>query len=385
MYVASLHFAYIHLIPTTGGIVLVIDANAISVAQNGNLIADTGAGEVLTVALDMQQARMLHVFSEQIARLGGPQSTGARSDATYAATELRALLSPIQAELVRRFAIGKASALVFQGLLPVSQTSLPAHLPLLADLEGDSNIYLLASRSQILLKLLDHRAFAYDIDNDAKIVRIVANFKGGGHENLSNEPAKVELSSHTGLALGPHTEAPYWCSVGSSAGHSPAPSALILTALWNPRNEPTTIIPMPAVLEKLGAQYAMALTAKYFRFTRSDSFVAGKGEDGHGVSILDFDENSGFSVRYNSYRFSVDEDAPEIVKTAYDKFVRALDRTEMVRYVLQQDSAMVINNCRALHCRDIVKDNRRLLVRLFGYSKYATPIVISESPLIVRG
>jgi len=46
---------------------------------------------------------------------------------------------------------------------------------------------------------------------------------------------------------------------------------------------------------------------------------------------------------------------------------------------------MVINNTRALHCRDVIKDNRRVLVRIFGLSKFSTPIVISEDPLLVRG
>lgn len=48
-------------------------------------------------------------------------------------------------------------------------------------------------------------------------------------------------------------------------------------------------------------------------------------------------------------------------------------------------SAVLINNYRALHCRDIVRDNRRLLIRLFGYSRFVTPIVLSEDPLIVKG
>lgn len=46
---------------------------------------------------------------------------------------------------------------------------------------------------------------------------------------------------------------------------------------------------------------------------------------------------------------------------------------------------MIINNVRALHCREVIKDNRRVLVRVFGLSKFASPIVISEDPLLLRG
>lgn len=46
---------------------------------------------------------------------------------------------------------------------------------------------------------------------------------------------------------------------------------------------------------------------------------------------------------------------------------------------------MVINNVRALHCRDVIKDNRRVLVRIFGLSKFSFPVVISEDPLLLQG
>ncbi|WP_235863927.1 hypothetical protein [Pseudomonas jessenii] len=46
---------------------------------------------------------------------------------------------------------------------------------------------------------------------------------------------------------------------------------------------------------------------------------------------------------------------------------------------------MVINNIRALHCRDVIKDNRRVLVRIFGLSKFSCPIVVSEDPLVLQG
>lgn len=40
---------------------------------------------------------------------------------------------------------------------------------------------------------------------------------------------------------------------------------------------------------------------------------------------------------------------------------------------------------KALHCRDIIQDNCRLLVRLFGYWKGIKYIEINQDPLLVQG
>jgi len=79
----------------------------------------------------------------------------------------------------------------------------------------------LAARNQILLKLVDNSALAYDMDNEGKLVRLVANFKGGGLTKIPAEPDIKGLSSHSSLALGPHTVAPYWCAANVKDGHSP--------------------------------------------------------------------------------------------------------------------------------------------------------------------
>ncbi|MBI3230939.1 MAG: hypothetical protein HYZ45_12410, partial [Burkholderiales bacterium] len=287
--------------------------------------------------------------------------------------------------VLQRYSDGLVSALVYEGMEKLTGSDLPEELPALSDLENDRNILIIASRNQILLKLVDYKSFAYDIENDAKLVRLVGNFKGGGAKKIAAEPEKKELSSHSGLALGPHTEGPYACSVNAENGHSPAASALILTAMWNPLREPTTVIPVRPVLDKIGTINTLALTGKYFNYTISDSYDDSKGQDGKGVSIIDFDENCGFSIRFNMYRFSVDKDAPRLVKSAYEKLCQGIDEADMIKYPLSQESAIVINNCLALHCRDVVEDNRRLLVRLFGSSKFAQPIALSHDPLIVQG
>jgi hypothetical protein len=337
------------------------------------------------IRFDAQQAKLLHKFSQEISAIGGPQVGGAKLLVAWAANEMKLSLSIEQHDLVKMYADGFMSMLVFEGMERFTNATPPRDLPPISTLESHPAIHYLASRNQILLKIVDHLAFAYDIDNDGKIVRLVGNFKGGGLEKIRSEPEKIELSSHSGLSLGPHTEAPYWCSVKAENGHSPAPSTLILSALWNPLMEPTSVIPMLPVLEKIGALDTLALSSRNFNFTRSDSFVGGKGEDGQGVSIVDFSDSFSFSIRFNSYRFSVDEDAPFFVKNAYERFCAAIDEAIPNQYALTQESAILINNCRALHCRDIVKDNRRLLVRVFGFSKYSEPVVISDDPLLVKG
>ncbi|GLO30536.1 hypothetical protein PPUN12996_25920 [Pseudomonas putida] len=101
--------------------------------------------------------------------------------------------------------------------------------------------------------------------------------------------------------------------------------------------------------------------------------------------MLQFEPNGGFSVRYNSYRFSLNDRACSAAARAFDAFQKALDNARPLAFVLQPDSALLINNSRALHGRDMVQDNRRLLIRQFGYSPFAVPLVLAEDPLLVRG
>ncbi|NIF18051.1 hypothetical protein [Pantoea sp. Cy-639] len=332
------------------------------------------------------QAQMLDHASQGLANMGGPQAKGAAQQARAHAHRLSATLAPPQQSLLQRFAQGSLSALLFSRMRAPAGAP-PEHLPSLATLEHDSDCLYLAARNQLLLALTDYRAFAFDIDNNGKLVRLVANFKGGGHAPLAGEvPLQpAELSSHSGLPLGPHTEAPYNCSVQACHGHSPAPSALILTARWNPAGEPTQIIPLPAIIERLGGLHALALTSPSFDFTRSDCFVHGQGAAGNAIAMLQYNPHGGFSMRYNAYRFSLNERACAAAGRAFETFQALLRNTPPIPFVLQADNALLINNCRALHGRDILRDNRRLLVRLFGYSPFARPSVLNDDPLLVRG
>jgi hypothetical protein len=339
------------------------------------------------LTFDMQQALQLENASIELAKMGGIQVVGVQLKAKQYAIEIFATLNNQQTEIAKKFSNGDIPSLVFEGMIDSEKCKIPASLPNIEELQIDFHCHRLSSRSQILLHIVGHRAFAYDIDNEGKLLRYVANFKGGGHETLSNEnlPDKIELSSHSGLTLGPHTEGPYNCSLHSLDGHSPAPSALILTVRWNPKNEPTTVIPISPIINKLNPDEILALTSTAFNFTRSDSFTVGKGTAGNNISILDLYENNSFSMRYNSYRFSAGEFASTTEKLAFEKLNTEIANADIIQYSLQPSSALIINNDIALHCRDLIKDNRRLLLRIFGYSSRTTPIILNKDPLLVQG
>ena len=343
--------------------------------------------EVVEIILSEDQASTLDVFTRHLADAGGPSVSGVQKTAKHYAELFASKLSVKQKAYLDTYADGQLAVLMFTGMLVPHDFDIPDVLPSLAELEYDSRGNYLAARNQLLLCLVQQRAFAFDMDNDGKIVRFVANFKGGGRIPRDDEdPAHpVNLSSHAGVGLGPHTEAPYHCSVHSRDLHSPAPSSLILTALWNPLDEPTQVIPLGKVLDEVGTKDALALTSHSFRYTRSDSFVKGKGEQDSSVSILEFDPQGEFSVRYNYYRFSVLPDASPLIKKAFMNFKSRVQSATPFAFVLQPSSALIINNSRTLHCREIIQDNRRLLVRLFGYSRFAKPIILNDDPLIVQG
>lgn len=343
--------------------------------------------EIQTIYFDKEQAELLHYLSDEIAFLGGVENKGAKSFTSIGAKKIKDTFSNIQNSILSNYIDGKISVLIFENMKEFidKNTNLNKELSL-NEHEKSYDILYLGGRNQILLKLINEEAFAYDIDNEGKLVRVVANFKGGGLNKIENEAENVELSSHTGISLGPHTEAPYNCTFKSKDGLSPSPSSLILSAKFNPKLEPTLVIPVGPILKKIGIENTLALTANHFYFTRSDSFVESKEKyQQKKVSIIDFDEEHGYSIRYNSYRFTIDENAPSLVKEAYKLFCDEINASVPFEYSLTQSSAIVINNYRALHCRNIIEDNRRLLVRLFGISNKAVPTIISNNPLVIKG
>ncbi|MDZ3995174.1 hypothetical protein [Pseudomonas sp. Teo4] len=342
--------------------------------------------EVAHLDFNLEQSQAIASASKAITESGGPEAKGVALQARLFAKRIEKTLSENQRSVLQRFSEGHLSALMYRQM-PCPDDPMPEQLPDISVLAQSPRCQYLASRNQLLLELARHRSFAFDIDNEGKQIRLVGNFKGGGCVPRPDEPSstEVEISSHAGLRLGPHTEAPYNCSTIANDNRSPAPSALILTARWNPANEPTSVFPLRDILERLGSLEALALTSASFDFTRSDCFAQGLGSDGKAVSMLQFEANGGFSLRYNSYRFSLNECASSAVAHAFDAFQKTLNNAQPLTFVLQPDSALLINNSRALHGRDMVRDNRRLLVRQFGYSPFAVPVVLTEDPLLVRG
>ncbi|QHG63075.1 hypothetical protein [Pseudomonas putida] len=342
--------------------------------------------EVAYLDFNREQAHAIDLASDFLTGLGGPQAGKVADQASLFAKQFKSTLSTDQKSTLQRFSDGLLSALMFREM-PCPTDSAPEQLPDISVMARSKRCQYLASRNQVLLALAQYRNFAFDIDNEGKQVRLVGNFKGGGCTPRPDErpDAEVEISSHAGLQLGPHTEAPYNCSTIASDGHSPAPCALILTARWNPAHEPTHVIPLRGIIERMASLDVLALTSPSFDFTRSDCFARGQGNAGKAVSILQYNANGGFSLRYNSYRFSLNDNADSAVARAFDAFQKAVHSAQPEMFDQQADSALLINNGRALHGRNIIQDNRRLLVRQFGYSRFADPIVIAEDPLLVRG
>lgn len=322
-----------------------------------------------------------------LAKSGGIQQPGSKKLASQFATEVLETLTQTELDLIEKFKNQSISFLVVRS--PISDKSPPPSqesIPSVSELEKEFDVLKLAARSQILLSIVNQKAFAYDIDNEGKITRLVANFKGGGVKKIDNEDQEdVVKSSHAGIALNAHTETPYHIALGVKDGHSPAPSALILTALWNPLSEPTSVIPIEPILRELEIENLLALATPSFDFTRSETFNEGEGSAGTKVPILEIDDNGLYGVKYNSYRFSVNASASEFIRISFEKFKDKVLDAKPYPVNLDNDTTLIINNTRALHCRDIVKDNRRVLVRLFGYWNDRDYIEVRDDPLVVKG
>jgi len=333
------------------------------------------------------QARKLDEASRHVTASGGPDAPGSAALSEHYAHRLKQHLTAEQSALLTAFTSGQVCAIEFCRMQPLPEEPAPDVLPSLHELTTAPAVIYLASRQQILLGLVGYRSFAFDIDNEGRHLRLVGNFKGGGNEPLPDENLKndAELSSHAGVGLGPHTEPPYNCSVVAENGHSPAPSALILSARWNPLGEPTFLTPMRTAIAKLNGIEALALSSRSFRFSRSECFTKDDGSPPCASSILQFDKHEGFTLRYSTYRYSLDVEAAVPAQHALCALERAIKEIEPISFTLDSSSALLINNNQALHSRDVVQDNRRLLIRLFAYAPHTQPLVLQPDPLVVRG
>ncbi|NIE75556.1 hypothetical protein F3J45_14040 [Pantoea sp. Ap-967] len=347
----------------------------------------TALQDVVHFRFSTVQAYKLDKASRHLSRLGGPDAPGSADLSIHYAFDLKNYLTTAQLSQLSAFIDGKVCAIDFSSMLPLRTDPVPDSLPPIDELAHAPETIYLASRHQVLLGLVGYRSFAFDIDNDAKQLRLVANFKGGGERPLVHEAPHqpAELSSHAGVCLGPHTEPPYNCSVVAEGGHSPAPSALILTARWNPQGEPTRLTPMRPVIAKLNGLEALALSSRSYRFSRSECFIKDDSPPPAASSILQFDGHFGYTLRYSTYRYSLDNHAVPHAKKALHTLRRLITQVEACTYTLDSSSALLINNSQALHGRDIIQDNRRLLIRLFAYSPQTEPLVLHSDPLVVRG
>lgn len=341
------------------------------------------------IFLSSEIATLLQEKSYQFALNGGPQISGSQKLAEQVATQLYNLFNDEDKKLLDDYRNEKIPYLVFEGFVNTDVNGEPINLPnksalpTLQELESDIEILKLASQEQIILALLNETTFAYDTENLGNIIRIVANFNGGGAEKRQNEAP--DASSHSGKAVVPHTEAPYYSAINIIDGHSPSPSSLILTARWNPLSETTKVAPIKRIIDQLSPEEIVALTTASFDFRKAKTASEGKSIGGKCISILELDKHGKLNMNYNSERFSLNPAASEFVQKTYNKFNSIAENMEFDAVDLQPYRMIVINNKLSLHSRDIVKDNRRTLVRLFGYRKDAEYNMVSQDPLIVKG
>jgi hypothetical protein len=90
-------------------------------------------------------------------------------------------------------------------------------------------------------------------------------------------------------------------------------------------------------------------------------------------------------IRFNAYRFTATKDAPKKAHDALALLKHEVAGAAQIKVPLDSTTAILINNTKALHCRDIIQDNRRLLVRLFGYNRSISAIELLADPLLVKG
>lgn len=324
------------------------------------------------------QSELLFLFSKKIAQDGGIDQKQDLTERGFFINEILKSLTSHQQAILKRYKEGKIGALFISNLLNSKGNKdnepIPNELPLEKSLITTDTVQYISARSSLLLELIDQKTFAYDIENHGKAIRLVANFK------KSNKPC-----SHSGVSLSAHTETPYFCSKKHTNGHSPAPSSLILSAVWNPLDEPTNIIPMYKIIEDMQPDLLDQLKSNYYDFIRSDSFNEGEGSGGKNVSILEEYIDGTYMLKFNFLRFKTSENAPILANKAIEELKEKIMKFNPLKFPLSSTNTLIINNFKTMHCRDVIQDNRRLLVRIFGYENNIDPIVISNNPYIVKG
>jgi hypothetical protein len=345
-------------------------------------VAITPASPQLSyLELASEEVLRLNAWADRIAKVGGPDVAAAATLVEQAVADLVVNLSPIVRKTIGQYRGGELAALTFTGLTVGRAPPPPAILPARRRLQASRYIRFLAARSQVLLALCNENAFAFDIENDGQIVRLVADFSG---LDRSTQHRAGGQSSQHGTRLMPHTEGPYHSSQRVVGEHSPAPSSLILTAAWNPENEPTGLILTQPLLEHQTGEALCALVRPDFMFSRSDSYVA-DAQPPVATSLLELDPFGEFALRFNRGKVSCRPDAPPAAHRSLAALFVAIDNAQLIEVALQNNVVCLINNSRVVHLRDAVADPRRVLVREFGARRQLPQVVLRANPRLVRG
>ena len=336
------------------------------ISNQGNGQQGTAKKEgYVAVRLSAKQAHALQKECVSIVEAGGPESGTAQAMAAAAAERMQALLSKRQLAKFQRYANGQIAVLHVLGCDQPVNDPVPDVLPDRGCLQGDFVTNLLASRSQVILAMVGQDAVSYEFENKGLIARLVGNFLGGGETPIDVPESKVAAgsSSHHGGLLAPHTEGPYFAMRWDVTGPAPSPATLALTGRWNPLAEPTCVVVLRPILNSLGIQL-IGLCLSAFRFGVSDSYEG--AEAPRQVQVVEYAKDGDFAVRYNDLRLQAEDDAPEIAKGALAALRDKIHSARPRHVALGPSDVLLINNTQAVHARDIVRDNRRLLIRVFG-------------------
>lgn len=303
-----------------------------------------------------------------IAKNGGPQVSGSRKLAAESAQILVEFLTEDQKQIVSKFSSGEISLLVFRCMNAINNHVDSVFLSSSVKIKKEFYCLVLAARNQILLHLVSH--CECPLGHDKPPFDVIGNFNEDSEAwtEAGAPSGTAETASAYRLALKARTEPPRRCSTVSPGVRPPTPSALILTARWNPRRELITAIPISRAIDKIDRKTISALTKHDFKlFLNGDSST--QSDMQHYFPILEYNDKNFVSINFNPYHSIPSDGLSDYSKAALEMLFNEISKLPMVRLSLDASSALLINNMKALNCCDLEPNDRQLIVKMAGYSK----------------
>ncbi len=211
------------------------------------------------------------------------------------------------------------------------------------------------------------RPVAYDSENAGQLVRHV----------LSRIGFEKTHSSHTGAAIGWHTESSDQPRYKAQDGVSPAPDALGFYALRNPSKLPTTVVTVDTLEAELAPDHWRALQAPWFGFRCSDSHSHRRSTQDIPLVVQ---RQGRWEMRYNQHTVMATDPRGEDALGALN---RVLGQPELYAEVeLSEGDVALLDNHRILHGRAAIPEDAlaRWLVRLYGFAAATEGLPVAHGP-----